>query len=115
PPSPSPASPVARPSTSGRNGSPACWAGSARRCRRPRAERCPGRSRPASEARAAVEGTPVGAYPDRVSVLPDPTDVTGLDHWRTLDAKQQPQWPDSELLEDSTRRLADVPPLVFAG
>src|SRR5699024_5535520 len=74
-----------------------------------------GAPRPASAARTAVEGTPAGAYPDRVSVLPDPTDVTGLDHWRTLDAKQQPQWPDSELLEDSTRRLADVPPLVFAG
>ncbi len=56
-----------------------------------------------------------GPILDRVSVLPDPAVVAGLDHWRQFDAKQQPSWPDPQALRAATARLAEVPPLVFAG
>jgi 3-deoxy-7-phosphoheptulonate synthase len=35
--------------------------------------------------------------------------------WRRLSALQQPEWPDAERAEDARRRLAALPPLVFAG
>ena len=38
-----------------------------------------------------------------------------LDHWRTLTAAQQPQWPDSAALESAVAELRSFPPLVFAG
>jgi len=38
-----------------------------------------------------------------------------LDHWRTLTAAQQPQWPDAAALESAVRELRSFPPLVFAG
>jgi len=38
-----------------------------------------------------------------------------LDHWRTLIAAQQPQWPDAAALESAIRELRSFPPLVFAG
>ena len=38
-----------------------------------------------------------------------------LDHWRTLTAAQQPQWPDAAALESAIRELRSFPPLVFAG
>jgi len=41
--------------------------------------------------------------------------IAGLDHWRTLPIKQQPQWPDSELTQEIVTELGSVPPLVFAG
>lgn len=41
--------------------------------------------------------------------------IAGLDHWRTLPIKQQPQWPDSELTQKIVTELGSVPPLVFAG
>jgi 3-deoxy-7-phosphoheptulonate synthase len=48
-------------------------------------------------------------------VAPDPEVIKGLDHWRTLAIKQQPPWPDSEVVQKVTAELATVPPLVFAG
>ena len=50
-----------------------------------------------------------------MSVPPDPALVAGLDHWRSLDAEQQPRWPDPAAVEVATRELATFPPLVFAG
>lgn len=41
--------------------------------------------------------------------------AAGIDSYRSLEAKQQPRWPDPEALEQVTRRLGQVPPLVFAG
>ncbi len=38
-----------------------------------------------------------------------------LDHWRTLTAAQQPQWPDGAALESAVAELRSFPPLVFAG
>src|SRR5438046_1283063 len=35
--------------------------------------------------------------------------------WRTRPAGQQPQWPDEGRLDDVLKRLATLPPLVFAG
>src|SRR5213592_779150 len=35
--------------------------------------------------------------------------------WRTLPAGQQPEWPDEGRLDDVLKRLAALPPLVFAG
>ena len=48
-------------------------------------------------------------------VTPDPEVIKGLDHWRTLAIKQQPRWPDPEVVTRVTQELATVPPLVFAG
>ena len=41
--------------------------------------------------------------------------VEGLDHWRTLEAHQQPPWPDAEKAAAVGAELSEVPPLVFAG
>nr|WP_307807554.1 3-deoxy-7-phosphoheptulonate synthase class II [Naasia sp. SYSU D00948] len=41
--------------------------------------------------------------------------VAGLDHWRMLDIKQQPDWPDPTAVEAASAQLATLPPLVFAG
>lgn len=38
-----------------------------------------------------------------------------LDAYRTLEAKQQPTWPDPSAVEDARSELAAQPPLVFAG
>jgi 3-deoxy-7-phosphoheptulonate synthase len=35
--------------------------------------------------------------------------------WRALPAGQQPEWPDGGRLDDVLKRLAALPPLVFAG
>ena len=40
------------------------------------------------------------------------SDPTGLDHWRTLVAKQQPTWPDADRLAQVCETLRSVPPLV---
>ena len=50
-----------------------------------------------------------------MSVEADPAVLSGLDHWRTLPAKQQPTWPSQEALSAVTTELASSPPLVFAG
>src|SRR5690606_4147202 len=38
-----------------------------------------------------------------------------LDAWRELPIKQQPTWPDADRVEDISRQIAALPPLVFAG
>ncbi len=38
-----------------------------------------------------------------------------LGAWRQLPALQQPDWPDKAVVEAAKARLADFPPLVFAG
>ncbi len=48
-------------------------------------------------------------------VVPDPSVVAGLDHWRTLPIKQQPAWPDADAVGAASAQLATLPPLVFAG
>jgi 3-deoxy-7-phosphoheptulonate synthase len=35
--------------------------------------------------------------------------------WRTLDARQQPDWPDGAELDQALKTINDLPPLVFAG
>ena len=35
--------------------------------------------------------------------------------WRAKPALQQPAWPDEAELEQATKALRDLPPLVFAG
>ncbi|HEX6596820.1 MAG TPA: 3-deoxy-7-phosphoheptulonate synthase class II [Acidimicrobiales bacterium] len=35
--------------------------------------------------------------------------------WRARPALQQPEWPDQTALDDALARLAELPPLVFAG
>lgn len=49
------------------------------------------------------------------AVIPAPGVVEGLDHWRSLSIKQQPQWPDTAAAAAVSRELQSVPPLVFAG
>jgi 3-deoxy-7-phosphoheptulonate synthase len=39
----------------------------------------------------------------------------GLDNYLNLEAKQQPNWADAEILAKTKARLANQPPLVFAG
>jgi 3-deoxy-7-phosphoheptulonate synthase len=39
----------------------------------------------------------------------------GLDHWRTLPIKQQPEWPDLDAVARVSDEIASLPPLVFAG
>ncbi|AJM78371.1 class II 3-deoxy-7-phosphoheptulonate synthase [Rathayibacter toxicus] len=41
--------------------------------------------------------------------------VAGLDYWRELEIKQQPQWPDAEAARAASADVAALPPLVFAG
>ncbi|NRD07414.1 3-deoxy-7-phosphoheptulonate synthase class II [Rathayibacter agropyri] len=41
--------------------------------------------------------------------------VAGLDSWRELEIKQQPQWPDPEAAKAASAEVAALPPLVFAG
>ncbi|MCJ1694256.1 3-deoxy-7-phosphoheptulonate synthase class II [Rathayibacter caricis DSM 15933] len=41
--------------------------------------------------------------------------VAGLDYWRELEIKQQPQWPDAEAVRAASAEIAALPPLVFAG
>ena len=48
-------------------------------------------------------------------VRADASVLAGLDHWRTLDAKQQPTWPDADAARTASEELATLPPLVFAG
>lgn len=41
--------------------------------------------------------------------------LKGLDAWKALPIKQQPEWPDASVLAEVTAELAKLPPLVFAG
>ncbi len=48
-------------------------------------------------------------------VRADPAVLAGLDAWRTLPIKQQPQWRDPEEAARASAAIATLPPLVFAG
>ena len=48
-------------------------------------------------------------------VLADPSVIAGLDHWRTLPIKQQPEWPDASAVQAASDEIASLPPLIFAG
>ncbi|MBK4347742.1 class II 3-deoxy-7-phosphoheptulonate synthase [Lacisediminihabitans changchengi] len=41
--------------------------------------------------------------------------TAGLDYWRTLPIKQQPQWADAGAVTAASDEIAGLPPLVFAG
>ncbi|RQP12763.1 MAG: 3-deoxy-7-phosphoheptulonate synthase class II [Microbacteriaceae bacterium] len=41
--------------------------------------------------------------------------IAGLDYWRQLPIKQQPEWPDPEAVAAASAEIATYPPLVFAG
>ncbi|MCJ1705215.1 class II 3-deoxy-7-phosphoheptulonate synthase [Rathayibacter sp. VKM Ac-2926] len=41
--------------------------------------------------------------------------VAGLDYWRELEVKQQPNWPDAAAVAAASAEVAALPPLVFAG
>jgi 3-deoxy-7-phosphoheptulonate synthase len=49
------------------------------------------------------------------TIVADQSVIEGLDYWRTLPIKQQPQWPSAEAVQEASSRLASYPPLVFAG
>ncbi len=53
--------------------------------------------------------------PSEPVVIADPSVIAGLDHWRTLPVKQQPQWPDADAVGAASAEIAGLPPLVFAG
>jgi 3-deoxy-7-phosphoheptulonate synthase, class II len=53
--------------------------------------------------------------PSEPVVQADESVIAGLDHWRTLPIKQQPEWPDQEAVRRASAELAALPPLVFAG
>jgi 3-deoxy-7-phosphoheptulonate synthase len=48
-------------------------------------------------------------------VKADESVIAGLDYWRNLEVKQQPQWPDPEAAAAASAEIATLPPLVFAG
>jgi 3-deoxy-7-phosphoheptulonate synthase len=48
-------------------------------------------------------------------VLADESVIAGLDYWRTLPIKQQPEWPDPDAALAASAEIATLPPLVFAG
>lgn len=41
--------------------------------------------------------------------------LQGLDNWRNLPIKQQPEWADPAAVSEASAKLASYPPLVFAG
>lgn len=53
--------------------------------------------------------------PNEPYVLAAPSVVAGLDYWRELEIKQQPQWPDADAVRAASAQVAAFPPLVFAG
>ena len=53
--------------------------------------------------------------PSEQIVLADPSVIAGLDYWRELPIKQQPQWPDAAAVAAASAEIATLPPLVFAG
>jgi 3-deoxy-7-phosphoheptulonate synthase len=53
--------------------------------------------------------------PSEPVVLADPQVIAGLDYWRDLPIKQQPQWPDADAVAAASAQIASFPPLVFAG
>ncbi|HEV7565776.1 MAG TPA: 3-deoxy-7-phosphoheptulonate synthase class II [Microbacteriaceae bacterium] len=59
-------------------------------------------------------GSPVVDHNEPV-VLADESVIAGLDYWRTLPIKQQPEWPDLDAARAASAEIATLPPLVFAG
>jgi 3-deoxy-7-phosphoheptulonate synthase len=53
--------------------------------------------------------------PTETVVQADPSVIEGLDYWRTLPIKQQPEWPDASAVAAASAEIASFPPLVFAG
>ncbi len=53
--------------------------------------------------------------PTETVVQADPAVIAGLDYWRQLPIKQQPEWPDPEAVAAASAEIATYPPLVFAG
>lgn len=53
--------------------------------------------------------------PSEPVVLADPEVIAGLDAWRTLPIKQQPEWADPDAVGEASAKIATLPPLVFAG
>lgn len=49
------------------------------------------------------------------NIVADKSVIEGLDYWRTLPIKQQPEWPDVAAVKATSAQLAALPPLVFAG
>ncbi|PSL39361.1 3-deoxy-D-arabinoheptulosonate-7-phosphate synthase [Labedella gwakjiensis] len=48
-------------------------------------------------------------------VTPDDSVIAGLDYWRQLPIKQQPEWGSSTDVAAASAEIATLPPLVFAG
>jgi 3-deoxy-7-phosphoheptulonate synthase len=53
--------------------------------------------------------------PSETIVQADPSVIAGLDYWRDLPIKQQPEWPDAAAVVAASAELATLPPLIFAG
>jgi 3-deoxy-7-phosphoheptulonate synthase len=53
--------------------------------------------------------------PSETIVQADPSVIAGLDYWRQLPIKQQPEWPDAAAVAAASAELATLPPLIFAG
>jgi len=53
--------------------------------------------------------------PSETIVQADPSVVAGLDYWRQLPIKQQPEWPDAAAVAAASAELSTLPPLIFAG
>jgi len=53
--------------------------------------------------------------PSETIVQADPSVIAGLDYWRQLPIKQQPEWPDAAAVASASAELATLPPLIFAG
>ncbi len=49
------------------------------------------------------------------NIVPEKSVIDGLDYWRQLPIKQQPQWPDARAVQSVSEQLSTLPPLVFAG
>jgi 3-deoxy-7-phosphoheptulonate synthase len=50
------------------------------------------------------------------TVVPaDPAVIAGLDYWRTLTVRQQPEWADPDAVAAASAEIASLPPLIFAG
>jgi len=53
--------------------------------------------------------------PTETVVQADPAVIAGLDYWRGLPIKQQPEWTDTDAVAAASAEIATLPPLVFAG
>jgi len=53
--------------------------------------------------------------PTETIVPADPSVIEGLDYWRSLPIKQQPEWPEPAAVAAASAEIAGFPPLVFAG